>query len=113
MSIPYFPDYNTSYLTKTLGDCHGSRYTRNVYLESMGSGKFAISPQRIITNTDSQDFPGNQERIIESIRQAKAAGASLRIGPELGKFSHRGKLRILTDYRNHRICKAPITVPRY
>ncbi|MCJ1289338.1 glutamine-dependent NAD(+) synthetase [Xylographa carneopallida] len=29
------------------------------------------------------DFDGNQERIIESIRQAKAAGASLRVGPEL------------------------------
>ncbi|KAL4894517.1 glutamine-dependent NAD(+) synthetase [Aspergillus ambiguus] len=29
------------------------------------------------------DFEGNAERIIESIRQAKAAGASLRVGPEL------------------------------
>ncbi|KAF8460628.1 hypothetical protein BDZ91DRAFT_738833 [Kalaharituber pfeilii] len=29
------------------------------------------------------DFVGNRERIIESIRQAKAAGASLRVGPEL------------------------------
>ncbi|CAG8958342.1 hypothetical protein HYFRA_00011019 [Hymenoscyphus fraxineus] len=29
------------------------------------------------------DFVGNQARIIESIRQAKAKGASLRIGPEL------------------------------
>ncbi len=29
------------------------------------------------------DFDGNQKRIIESIRQAKAAGASLRVGPEL------------------------------
>lgn len=29
------------------------------------------------------DFDGNQERIIESIRRAKAAGASLRVGPEL------------------------------
>ncbi|KAK6498782.1 glutamine-dependent NAD(+) synthetase [Arthrobotrys musiformis] len=29
------------------------------------------------------DFEGNAERIIESIRLAKAAGASLRVGPEL------------------------------
>jgi NAD+ synthase (glutamine-hydrolysing) len=29
------------------------------------------------------DFEGNADRIIESIRQAKAAGASLRVGPEL------------------------------
>ncbi|PWY86440.1 glutamine-dependent NAD(+) synthetase [Aspergillus sclerotioniger CBS 115572] len=29
------------------------------------------------------DFEGNCERIIESIRQAKAAGATLRVGPEL------------------------------
>ncbi|KAI1812978.1 glutamine-dependent NAD synthetase [Poronia punctata] len=29
------------------------------------------------------DFEGNTERIIESIRQAKAAGARLRVGPEL------------------------------
>lgn len=29
------------------------------------------------------DFVGNRDRIIESIRQAKAAGASLRVGPEL------------------------------
>ena len=29
------------------------------------------------------DFEGNAERIIESIRQAKSAGATLRVGPEL------------------------------
>lgn len=29
------------------------------------------------------DYDGNRERIIESIRQAKAAGATLRVGPEL------------------------------
>lgn len=29
------------------------------------------------------DFEGNTNRIIESITQAKAAGASLRVGPEL------------------------------
>ncbi|KAJ9618044.1 NAD+ synthetase [Exophiala oligosperma] len=29
------------------------------------------------------DFDGNTERILESIRQAKAAGAKLRVGPEL------------------------------
>lgn len=29
------------------------------------------------------DFEGNAERILQSIREAKAAGASLRIGPEL------------------------------
>lgn len=29
------------------------------------------------------DFEGNAERIIESIRQSKAAGATLRVGPEL------------------------------
>lgn len=29
------------------------------------------------------DFVGNRDRIIESIRRAKAAGASLRVGPEL------------------------------
>lgn len=29
------------------------------------------------------DFEGNAERIIESIRIAKKAGASLRMGPEL------------------------------
>ncbi|CAG8047605.1 unnamed protein product [Penicillium nalgiovense] len=29
------------------------------------------------------DFEGNAERIIESIKQAKAAGATLRVGPEL------------------------------
>lgn len=29
------------------------------------------------------DWEGNAERIIESIRQAKAAGAKLRVGPEL------------------------------
>ena len=29
------------------------------------------------------DFEGNAARIIESIRQAKAAGATLRVGPEL------------------------------
>ncbi|KAK1144354.1 glutamine-dependent NAD(+) synthetase [Aspergillus melleus] len=29
------------------------------------------------------DFEGNTERIIESIRKAKAAGATLRVGPEL------------------------------
>ncbi|KAF7856329.1 hypothetical protein EAF04_009857 [Stromatinia cepivora] len=29
------------------------------------------------------DFDGNQKRIIESIRRAKKAGASLRVGPEL------------------------------
>lgn len=29
------------------------------------------------------DFTGNQARILESIEKAKAAGASLRIGPEL------------------------------
>ncbi|APA07381.1 hypothetical protein SS1G_13042 [Sclerotinia sclerotiorum 1980 UF-70] len=29
------------------------------------------------------DFDGNQKRIIESIRRAKSAGASLRVGPEL------------------------------
>ena len=29
------------------------------------------------------DFDGNQKRVIESIRQAKAAGAALRVGPEL------------------------------
>jgi hypothetical protein len=36
------------------------------------------------------DFDGNQQRIIESIRQAKAASASLRVGPELeitGEYS--------------------------
>ncbi len=39
------------------------------------------------------DFEGNAERIIESIRQAKSAGATLRVGPELeitgyGCFDH-------------------------
>ena len=29
------------------------------------------------------DFDGNKERIIQSIREAKEAGASLRVGPEL------------------------------
>ncbi|KAH8603085.1 glutamine-dependent NAD(+) synthetase [Bisporella sp. PMI_857] len=29
------------------------------------------------------DFEGNRDRIIESIRQAKAAGSNLRVGPEL------------------------------
>ena len=29
------------------------------------------------------DFEGNKDRIIESIRLAKAAGATLRVGPEL------------------------------
>ncbi|CAN3374876.1 hypothetical protein DIURU_002611 [Diutina rugosa] len=29
------------------------------------------------------DFEGNRDRIVESIRQAKAAGAQLRVGPEL------------------------------
>ncbi|KAF5016639.1 hypothetical protein F66182_11620 [Fusarium sp. NRRL 66182] len=29
------------------------------------------------------DFDGNTQRIIESIQQAKAAGAKLRVGPEL------------------------------
>ena len=29
------------------------------------------------------DFEGNTQRIIESIQQAKAAGAKLRVGPEL------------------------------
>ena len=29
------------------------------------------------------DFEGNADRIIESIRRAKAAGATLRVGPEL------------------------------
>ena len=29
------------------------------------------------------DFEGNAERIIESVRRAKAAGATLRVGPEL------------------------------
>ena len=31
----------------------------------------------------SLDFEGNRSRILESIRLAKAAGASLRVGPEL------------------------------
>jgi len=30
------------------------------------------------------DFEGNAERIIASIRQAKKAGAKLRVGPEVG-----------------------------
>ncbi|KUJ17506.1 glutamine-dependent NAD(+) synthetase-like protein [Mollisia scopiformis] len=34
-------------------------------------------------NQFALDFEGNARRILESIRQAKAAGASLRIGPEL------------------------------
>ncbi|TVY37578.1 Glutamine-dependent NAD(+) synthetase [Lachnellula subtilissima] len=34
-------------------------------------------------NQWAMDFIGNQKNIIESIRQAKAKGASLRIGPEL------------------------------
>ncbi len=29
------------------------------------------------------DFEGNLQRILESIRQAKSAGATVRIGPEL------------------------------
>jgi len=29
------------------------------------------------------DFIGNQKNIIESIRQAKSKGASMRVGPEL------------------------------
>ena len=29
------------------------------------------------------DFEGNAERIVESIRQAKKAGAKLRVGPEV------------------------------
>jgi NAD+ synthase (glutamine-hydrolysing) len=29
------------------------------------------------------DFEGNADRIIESIRKAKALGATLRVGPEL------------------------------
>lgn len=39
------------------------------------------------------DFDGNYQRILESIRQAKAKGATLRVGPELevpgyGCFDH-------------------------
>ncbi|KAK8161701.1 hypothetical protein IWX90DRAFT_438468 [Phyllosticta citrichinensis] len=34
-------------------------------------------------NQWAMDFEGNLERILESIRQAKAAGAALRVGPEL------------------------------
>ena len=34
-------------------------------------------------NNWALDFEGNAERIIESIRQAKRAGATLRVGPEL------------------------------
>jgi hypothetical protein len=34
-------------------------------------------------NQWSLDFDGNTDRILESIRQAKAAGAKARVGPEL------------------------------
>lgn len=34
-------------------------------------------------NQWSLDFEGNADRIIQSIREAKAAGATLRVGPEL------------------------------
>lgn len=33
------------------------------------------------------DYDGNKERIIQSIKEAKKAGASLRVGPELGRKS--------------------------
>ncbi|GAB1193041.1 hypothetical protein APSETT444_002243 [Aspergillus pseudonomiae] len=42
------------------------------------------------------DFEGNCERIIESIRQAKKAGATLRVGPEL---EITGNLSIGYDYK--------------
>ena len=40
-------------------------------------------PRPSSLNQWALDFEGNAERIIESIRQAKAAGATLRVGPEL------------------------------
>jgi NAD+ synthase (glutamine-hydrolysing) len=48
------------------------------------------------------DFVGNRDRIIESIRQAKAKGAALRVGPELevtgyGCLDHFAELD-LTDH---------------
>lgn len=42
-----------------------------------------IELPRSSLNQWALDFEGNTERIIESIRQAKAAGATLRVGPEL------------------------------
>lgn len=42
------------------------------------------------------DFEGNCERIIESIRQAKKAGATLRVGPEL---EITGNMNIGHDYK--------------
>lgn len=37
----------------------------------------------LIERYQALDFDGNTARIIESVRQAKAAGASFRTGPEL------------------------------
>ena len=34
-------------------------------------------------NQWAMDFDGNLERVMESIRQAKAEGATFRVGPEL------------------------------
>jgi hypothetical protein len=47
---------------------------------------YTILPVPERTSTDheiSRSFEGNTKRIIESIKQAKKAGAKLRVGPEL------------------------------
>ncbi|MCJ1402314.1 glutamine-dependent NAD(+) synthetase [Xylographa trunciseda] len=55
------------------------------------------------------DFDGNQKRIVESVRQARAAGASLRVGPELEiteqvlKLLHRKAVKLVEEYYLPRI----------
>jgi len=60
---------------------------------AFGTSKYV--KRRILANSKSQtvatcslnqwslDLDGNRDRIMQSIRQAKAAGATLRVGPEL------------------------------
>ena len=45
--------------------------------------KNPITEQSSSLNQWALDFEGNADRIIESIRIAKEAGATLRVGPEL------------------------------
>lgn len=53
------------------------------YVQSISTPEHSLADCYSSLNQWALDFEGNAERIIESIRKAKAAGATLRVGPEL------------------------------
>lgn len=90
--IPVHPTWATLSLLQ-----HGRYYyIRAIHCAIYLQGWADLSSPISSLNQWALDFEGNCERIIESIRQAKKAGATLRVGPEL---EITGNMSIGHDYK--------------